>query len=626
MSSHSLEDPSSAHDHRRQSCNSMLESYTAHEDATDESEVEPGSPADSDDILGRCRSPSHDLSARSREEILAAQKRRATFIRGLALLCACSLSVGSHYASYVLGPLKSRLARELGASHTEFSLLFSAYSLNSTWTSLVGGALASKIGTTATSIIATGIILVGQLVLLLGHTIGSIRIMALGMFIFGIAVSPLAVVQETIIVRFFRSHGLGVSLALGLLAGKGASFLSACTAYPLSAHFGPRAPFFVAAGLATFSFAVNLLYVAASRWLVDGACADLEAADVEEEAKRRWSIDVTEAQALEKVAAKKRVRLRSVVKLGDVFWAYVFLNVLCGAIWSPFVHLAANIIETRYSLPEASAASQASYLLAGSLIMYPLCGFLVDRFKHRPIVIQLLVCSSTLTLFCYAWLALPTSTSIPGILAFAIGHGFSPLLLVVLVPKIVPLKFVSTALGVHKSLENCGSTIFQTIAGLALDIHKSKAGPSTNPGSLQRLLNIFLVLNVLQLAAIITLAWLQKRRTIARVHTHESRSSSMVVDSHSSTFPDERSSPSSEDTHASQPLLSPPQESNADYASITRAKLRGEARLRAETARGRIFATICGCLAVSCWVLFMGTAYFRMGLKDVPGKGTARDG
>uniref|UniRef100_D8PPV1 Lysosomal dipeptide transporter MFSD1 n=1 Tax=Schizophyllum commune (strain H4-8 / FGSC 9210) TaxID=578458 RepID=D8PPV1_SCHCM len=590
MSSHSSEDPSSAHDHRRQSCNSMLESYTAHEDTTDESE-----------------------------------KRRATFIRGLALLCACSLSVGSHYASYVLGPLKSRLARELGASHTEFSLLFSAYSLNSTWTSLVGGALASKIGTTATSIIATGIILVGQLILLLGHTIGSIRLMALGMFIFGIAVSPLAVVQETIIVRFFRSHGLGVSLALGLLAGKGASFLSARTAYPLSAHFGPNAPFFVAAGLATFSFVVNLLYVAASRWLVDGACADLEAADVEEEAKRRWSIDITEAQALEKVAAKKRVRLRSVVKLGDVFWAYVFLNVLCGSIWSPFVHLAANIIETRYSLPEASAASQASYLLAGSLIMYPLCGFLVDRFKHRPIVIQLLVCSSTLTLFCYAWLALSTNTPIPGILAFAIGHGFSPLLLVVLVPKIVPLKFVSTALGVHKSLENCGSTIFQTIAGLALDIHKSKAGPSTNPTSLQRLLNIFLVLNIFQLAAIVTLAWLQKRRTTAHVHTHDSRSSCTVVDSHSSASPDGRRSPSSEDARASQLLLPPSEgDSGAGYASITRAKLRGEARLRAETARGRIFASICGCLVVSCWVLFMGTAYFRMGLKDVPGKGIQR--
>ena len=56
--------------------------------------------------------------------------------------------------------------------------------------------------------------------------------MALGMFVFGFGVSPLAVVQETIIVRFFKSHGLGVSLALGLVAGKGASFISARTSYP----------------------------------------------------------------------------------------------------------------------------------------------------------------------------------------------------------------------------------------------------------------------------------------------------------------------------------------------------------------------------------------------------------
>ncbi|KAJ7786343.1 hypothetical protein B0H16DRAFT_28038 [Mycena metata] len=44
--------------------------------------------------------------------------------------------------------------------------------------------------------------------------------MAAGMFIFGLGVSPLAVVQETIIVRFFKSHGLGVSMAFGLVVGK----------------------------------------------------------------------------------------------------------------------------------------------------------------------------------------------------------------------------------------------------------------------------------------------------------------------------------------------------------------------------------------------------------------------
>ncbi len=65
-------------------------------------------------------------------------------------------------ASYILGPLKSRLSREMGTNNTEFSLLISAFSLNSTWTPLVGGVLASHMGTTFTSILATGVIFLGM--------------------------------------------------------------------------------------------------------------------------------------------------------------------------------------------------------------------------------------------------------------------------------------------------------------------------------------------------------------------------------------------------------------------------------------------------------------------------------
>lgn len=49
----------------------------------------------------------------------------------------------------------------MGTNNTEFSLLISAFSLNSTWTPLVGGLLASHLGTTFTSILATGVIFVG---------------------------------------------------------------------------------------------------------------------------------------------------------------------------------------------------------------------------------------------------------------------------------------------------------------------------------------------------------------------------------------------------------------------------------------------------------------------------------
>ncbi|KAJ7597060.1 major facilitator superfamily domain-containing protein [Mycena floridula] len=567
-------------DYRRQSCDDLLSS--SNEDIADESELPP-----SDSFLGEI----HDPAVRAPPQVVPlspeALRRRASFIRFVALLCACSLSVGSHYGSYVLGPLKSRLSRELGASHTEFSLLISAFSLNSTWTPLVAGILASFMGTTFTSILATGIILLGQVLILLGDIWGNIRVMALGMFIFGLGVSPLAVVQETIIVRFFKSHGLGFSMALGLLAGKGASFISARTSYPLTERFGTRAPFYVAIFLATASVVVNLIYIMASRWLIDGAGAELEASDIKEEAQRRSGIDMSEAQALERVAEKRRVNFRDITKLGDVFWAYVGLNVFCGTLWSPFTHLAANIIETRYGLSERDAANASSYLLAGSLILYPICGFLVDRFRHRPIVVHLMLLSSLSTLFSFFWLVLPpnwTHTPRVAIASFATGHGFGPLLLVVLVPKIVPLKYVSTALGCHKSLEQTGSTIFQTLAGLALDQGKDSKHIQS---ALQHLLNIFLMLNFAQLLTIIFLTYLQKVKD-RRANSRRSTS-----------------------RHEQEPLLSQAGPLRR-YSSTVDPRTRLSDNETRETRRGEFFVASSLLLIISAWILFLATAWYRL--------------
>ena len=196
--------------------------------------------------------------------------------------------------------------------------------------------LASKLGTTLASIFATGVVFLGksritltcamshdhegQVLLLLGETQSSVRLMTFGLFIYGLGVGPLAVVQESIIVRFFHSHGLGTSMAIGLIAGKFASFVAARTSYPLSVALGRHAPFYVAAALTGFSFLMNLVYMVASRWLVRASGTTLEAAEARHEAQRRAVYSISEAMALERVAKKRRVNLKEVPLLGDVFW------------------------------------------------------------------------------------------------------------------------------------------------------------------------------------------------------------------------------------------------------------------------------------------------------------------
>ncbi|OCH96182.1 MFS general substrate transporter [Obba rivulosa] len=592
---------------------------------------------------------------------------RAYMIRALALLCACSLSVGSHYASYILGPLKSRLSREMGTDNTEFSLLISAFSLNSTWTPLVGGVLASRLGTTFTSILATGVIFLGQALLLVGNLTESVRLMTFGMFIFGLGVSPLAVVQESIIVRFFKSHGLGVSLALGLVAGKGASFVSARTSYPLSQRFGPHAPFYASTFLTALSFVVNLIYVAASKWLVAGSGAELEASELEAEADNRDRLlTLSESEALKEVAKKRMVYLRDITKLGDVFWAYIGLNVLCGAVWAPFTHLVANIIQRRYDLTEMDASTKASYVLAGSVFLYPVIGYVVDRVKKQGFVLQLLMMSGCLTLICYLWLALPpdwTKTPIPAIASFATGHGFAPLLLVVIVPQIVPHKYISTTLGAHKALEQTGSTIFQTLAGVALDIKSKKpaaetALPAGDARDVQYLLNAFVILNVLQLAGIVALARLDRKQRAAtsrrmsalmqpaledideeRVPQDASNDSKEPVDDENEWPEDLTQSlrsrrasvigrsplPSTSSPEQSIPLLraysEAPSRRSSRYLVSARPADPSEipvrvVRTKAELRRGEIFATLSGILIFFAWVLFIVTALLRLRPKE----------
>jgi len=506
------------------------------------------------------------------------KKSQEKWFQVLALVTACMLSLGSHYGTYLLGPLKTSLNRELGSDNVQFSILIGSFSLNNTWTPLVGGILTARLGTAVSSILATGLILGGQAILLLGRWNGNLATMAWGCFLFGLGISPLAVVQETIICRFFDKKGLGISLALGLVAGKGASFLSSVVSLPLAQRFSPTAPFVVATCIAALSFLVNLFYLSANRWLAESAGVPQEGQETAEDFEiDEEAVSLDEAIPTETLApshgAKRvdvpeqpllvhRVSLLDLSILGDPFWIYMTLNFLCGMIWYPFLHLAANLVQRRYQLSDSKAAKHASILLAGPLVLYPLVGSIVDAFSARPLISRersddasedaaptrpsaaleeqcdrdtaahdsgrarivhlLFIVSSVLTLVCFCWLLLPiewTKTPVPGLVSWGIGHGFSTLLLVLVVPGIVTSRYIPLALGAHKSIEMAGSTLSSTIAGWLLDAHPKKQPESPPPtptstdpipldgGSTWNVFLGFLFANIVQLAVVL---WLRR--------------------------------------------------------------------------------------------------------------------
>src|SRR5258708_12488945 len=80
-------------------------------------------------------------------------------------------------------------------SNLQFSAMVASYSVNKTWTPVVAGLIASQFGTARSSLFATSLILLGQIILLLGRRAASVALMAAGLFVFGLGVSPVSVVQ-----------------------------------------------------------------------------------------------------------------------------------------------------------------------------------------------------------------------------------------------------------------------------------------------------------------------------------------------------------------------------------------------------------------------------------------------
>ena len=232
----------------------------------------------------------------------------------------------------------------------------------------------------------------------------------------------------------------------------------------------------------------------------------------------------------------------------------------------------------------------------------------------------------------------------------------------VIVPRIVPLEYVSTTLGLHKSvrafastytnstevrpcpqLEHTGTTITQTLSGLWLD--SKKGGEKTRSitvlsegdGShLQWLLNGFLFVNVLHLAAIWGLGYLneKKQNVQGEVAQHErendedeerqgaSGSAAGVGGSSSSSdlIPQSPSDRPPAGDHPASPLLHQRDTSSIyqNYGTNPRPRqpqqdtaLMG-ATTTAEVRRGKLFASLCVATVVFAWALFLVTSFIKI--------------
>lgn len=158
-------------------------------------------------------------------------------------------------------------------------------------------------------------------------------------------------------------------------------------------------------------------------------------------------------------------------------------------------------------------------------------------------------------------------------------------------------------------LEQTGSVLFQTFAGLALDVEHKGHKPSVR--AVQSLLNVFLLLSISHFCSIQGLAYLQRRSNLAILT--RPRSESVIEEPdfrrRSSSINSIYAVPTASNAiGAESPLLE--HSERRLWRSLTGSGIQVEQK---EHRRGEIFASLCAMLIFSAWALFMITAWFKLG-------------
>ncbi|KAJ2701755.1 hypothetical protein H4218_001246 [Coemansia sp. IMI 209128] len=363
----------------------------------------------------------------------------------LALACALLISVGSHYSAHTLGALKSTIKKELDITNTQYGALQSTVSAVNTVLPILGGLFIDAFGTTSGSLVATFLIMLGNLIISISTHSRSFSTMVGGRILYGLGSGAITVVQETILGSWFKGKGLAITIAIQITTSRIASFLSMGTAIPVANHFG----FYGAAFWANFlvcalSFGINLVYMVTMRRIHRSA----------------------PERIVSRLRSKHRFNPRLVLFFFGLYWLFIVESFTLGGGWNSFLHINSELVKLRFGANDSVAAWSASVSQIMPIFLVPFLGWFFDVFGLRT---DMLVLSAGLFTVSMVLLGFTMINPLVGLVIFSVSLALGPLAEITAISLILPNSSLGTGLGIYKSAMNTGSTIVDIVVGVLQD-------------------------------------------------------------------------------------------------------------------------------------------------------------
>jgi len=403
-------------------------------------------------------------------ETLKKSLRDSSVIRWGVLLFISFIMAANYYFYDALSPLKSALQEHLGFTSSDYGWVVGFYAFPNTFLlmAIFGGIILDKIGIRITGTMFISFMVAGALATVYATTgyfsnggfgysflnsflpsfTPQVKMMALGMLLFGLGAETSTIVISKIVVKWFQGKELALAFGINL----GIARIGTALAF----FIGPRlvepnwtTPIWLATSLICISLLAFLVYT-----IMD--------------------VKLDKSQNMEtNTDPEEEFHIKDIVKL-ITNPSFVYITLLCVTFYAaifPFLKYAPDFFHNKYGVPDTTAGAIAMWLPLGTVFFTPLFGAFIDK-KGKGA--SLMIYGSLLLVFVYMVFAFTNFN--PYILVFLLGISFSlvPSAMWPAVSKIVSLPKIGTAYGIMFSLQNLGLFAVPIVAGIVLD--KSNIG------------------------------------------------------------------------------------------------------------------------------------------------------
>lgn len=371
------------------------------------------------------------------------------------LVIMAFLIFGSYFAYDSVGAIENSLMKKLGIGQSEIGMMYTMYSIAAILTLLAGGLMIDRLGTRMSSLIFSGLIVIGASVVAWAPNLNTLYA---GRFIFGAGSECLIICQSAIVARWFKGKELALAFGIVLTISRVGTLFTFNTGSLIAEKFGPMTALWVAAGLCMVCGLANLIYVGMDKY-----------------AEPILGLK-------EEGGAGDRIVWSQIAKFPASFW---YVTMLCVVFYSaifPFTALSTNFFHEKWHLPDtigvgggllmsginnfmhmfSTAPGTTSIVIFASMCFAPFAGGIIDKVGKRA---SLMILGSILMIPCF--LSLGFTHIPPKFPMMFLGASF------VLVPAamwpsvalLVDKDRVGTAYGLMTVVQNFGLAAFPWFNG-----------------------------------------------------------------------------------------------------------------------------------------------------------------